>query len=99
MSRPKYYWYGIVKKMIMNQDAINKNRTLQARLLEQAIEDANDITSRLPNGEARLKAVDAVLIRHTKTYEGVAQDLHYDWRTIQNWVTDYVKLVGKKAGY
>lgn len=99
MSRPKHYWYGSIRKMIMSSDLIKNERTLQATIFARAFEDAIEETRKLPNGELRLKAVDEILIKKTKTYEGVALEVSYERKTIQNWVTSFVNLVGKKAGY
>jgi len=99
MSHPKHYWYGSIRKMIMSSELIKKERTLQATIFSRALEDAIDETRKLPNGELRLKAVDEILIKKTKTYEGVALDVCYERKTVQNWVTSFVNLVGKKAGF
>lgn len=99
MSRPRHYWYGSIKKMIMKSEQIKKERTLQATIFTHALEDAIEETKKLPNGELRLKAVDQILIKQTKNYEGVAFDFNYERKTIQNWVTSFVNLVGRKAGF
>lgn len=99
MSRPRYYWYGSIRKMIMSLDLVKKERTLQATIFTRALEDAIEETKKLPNGDLRLKAVEEILIKKTKTYEGVALEVNYESRTVQNWVTSFVNLVGKKAGY
>lgn len=97
MSRPKYCWYGFVKRMIINgyynQDSEN------AIKLREAMEEVEKQTLELPNGEERMKAVDEILIKHTKTYDGVALELHYHKNIIQSWVTKYVNQVGKKGGW
>ena len=99
MSRPRNYWYGIVCKMIKSSNQLENEHTLQSSIFKHAIEDAMAETKKLPNGELRIKAVQDILIEQTKTYEGVAMEVHYDWRTVQNWVNSFVKLVGRKAGY
>lgn len=99
MSQPRYYWYEAVKKMIKMYPKIKNEHTVQATIFGHAIEDALEETKKLPNGDLRVKAVMDILIDQTSTYEGVGLQIHYDWRTIQNWVNSFVKLVGKKAGY
>lgn len=98
MSRPKEYYYGDIKKWIMMIDRLPTDRE-QTEKLKKAIAEAYDETSRMQDGLVRLIAIDKVLFEKKETYTGVADDLHYDWRTIQNWVTAFVNLVGKKAGY
>ena len=83
----------------MSQDKLAKERSLQAGIMKYAIEEAMLETENLPNGENRLYAIDEILIKKCKTYDGVARDLHYEARTVQNWIISFVKLVGKKAGY
>ena len=99
MSKPKHYWYGAVRKMIMSSSEVQKEKTLQAVIFNHALEDAFEETRKLPNGELRIKAVEDILINKTKTYDGVALEVFYDKRTIQTWVNSFVNLVGKKAGY
>lgn len=100
MSRPKYYWYGIAKKMAVRyykyKDAPASKQEIT---FKAAIEKALAETEKLPDGALRVKAVEDILFKNLKTYEGVANDLHYDWRTIQNWVNKFVNCVGRKAGY
>lgn len=99
MSRPRHYWYGSIKKMIMLSDTVKGERTLQATIFMHALEDALEETAKLPNGELRLKAVDEILIKKTKTYDGVALEVNYERKTVQNWITSFINLVGKKAGF
>lgn len=96
--KPKYWWYGIVKKQIMMYKKSPAD-TLQAGILEKAMRDANRETKKLPNGDLRLKAVNDVLIEQKRTYDGVSMELNYSERVIRNWVNSYINLVGKKAGY
>ena len=99
MGKPKYYWYGSVKKMIMHSSNVKKDESLQAYIFKKAIEEATRETLKLPNGKKRMQAVNEILIKQTKTYDGVASELNYEQRTIQSWITSFVNLVGKKAGY
>lgn len=98
MSRPKEYYYYDVKKWIKMKDKLPDSR-LQVALFKQAYKDAIEETEEMSNGALRIKAINEILIKKTRTYEGVAQEIHYDWRTVQNWVTAFVNLVGKKAGF
>lgn len=98
MGKPNDYYYSVIKKWILVKDELPDNR-LQTAIFNNAFNDAIEETKKLPNGDLRLKAIDEVLIRKTKTYVGVAQDINYDWRTVQNWITSFIKLVGRKAGF
>lgn len=99
MGRPRYYWYGIVRQMIMASKKLESEKSVQSAIFSNAMRDAKNETLKLPNGELRVKAVDDVLINKTKTIEGVSQEVHYEHRTVQGWINSYVNLVGKKAGY
>ena len=98
MSKPREYYYGDIKKWIMRKDKLPESR-LQVNVLLSAFDEAMAQTAKLDNGELRLKAIEDILINKTKTYIGVAQEIHYDWRTVQNWVTSFVNLVGQLAGF
>ncbi len=74
-------------------------QTFQEYILMKAIYETEAFTLKLPNGEARMKAVEEILYKKRKNYDGMALELHYDWRTVQNWITSFVNSVGKKAGY
>ena len=99
MGKPKHYWYGIVKRMIISSSKHDREESLQQYIIAVAIENANKETLNLPDGEDRLKAVNIVLIQHRKNFYGAAQELNYSPRTIQRWVNSYINLVGRKAGY
>lgn len=99
MSKPKHYWYGNVKRLIMSYDKLKEDHTLQATIMLHAIDDAKEETLRLPHGEERIRTIDAVLIKQTKTIDGMTIELHYEERTVRSWVQSFVNLVGRKAGY
>lgn len=98
MSRPKYYWYGIVKKMIMELPDMNDG-SLQTAIMKNAYVSALEETLHMPNGELRMKAIREILIEKTKTYQGVGMEIGYEWHTVQNWIRSFVNMVGKKAGF
>lgn len=98
MSQPKEYYYTDIKKWIMMSDKLPNDRP-QMQTFQRALHDAIDETSKLSNGELRMIAIDEILFAKTKTYEGVAQELHYERRTVQGWITSFVNLVGELAGY
>lgn len=99
MSRPTYYWHGMVKRMIMRYPKLKEEKSIQSGIFVKAIEKAIRETEKLNNGDCRLKAVQMVCFDKTMTVDGVAEELHYSWRTVQNWMNDYIKRVGKNAGF
>ena len=56
MSRPKYYWYGIVKKMIMRYPQIKEEKSIQTGIFVNAIEKALKETKEMENGDTRIEA-------------------------------------------
>lgn len=98
MSRPKYYWNGIVKSMIKQYPYTNSTAT-QELVYKAAIDKAIEETRKLPNGEERLQAIQRVYFDKVLTLNGAAMELHYSCRTIQTWLNSFVTLVGRKVGY
>ncbi len=99
MSRPRYYWNNIVKKMITRYPVLRNESSIQAGLYIWAIESALKETEQLTNGQQRIKAIEDVYFKKTKTCEGVALELNFSNRTVQYWLNDFVNLVGAKAGF
>lgn len=97
-SRYKYYWYGIVVKMIQ-QYPLSDEKSMQAAQFRQAIANVMEDTKKLPNGEDRLKAVQLVYIQRTDTVEGAAQKLYTSTRTVQRWLSAFVYAVGRAVGF
>lgn len=97
MSKPRYAWYGEVRRRI-TEGHWKEPKTFQDYILNKAIYEAKIDTERLPNGTERLKAIDAILIKD-KTYTQTEMEMFFSWRTLQNWTTSFVNLVGKKAGF
>lgn len=98
MSKPRYPWYGEVKRRIMEGNW-QEPKSFQDYILMKAMFEAKKDTEKLPNADIRLEAIEAILERKTSTYNSFGMNKHYDWRTVQNWITSFVNLVGKKAGY
>lgn len=98
MSRPRHYWYNVVKSLIKKSKYVD-DISLQATILNTAMIQAEKETLKLPNGDLRMKAVKAILIDQTSSIECVCEEVNYQERTVQSWISSYVNLVGKKAGY
>lgn len=98
MSRPRYYWYSIVRKQIVNGGWQNPT-TFQEWQIKNAIESAMQETKKLPMGEMRIKAIEAVLITKKETECGFGFNNYYSEIQIRRWINSFVNLVGKKAGY
>ncbi len=99
MSRPKYYWYSMVKKMVMKYPQIKEENSIQTSIYVMAIEKSLEETGRLQNGEERVKAIRKIYFERKKTYAGVAQEMNYSERTIRNWTSSFINLCGKNAGF
>ena len=99
MGKPKHYWYGIVKRLIMESPSHDKEESLQQYIISMAMEKANKETHKLPNGEERLRAVELVLIKKNKNVYGAALELYCSSRKVERWISSYINLVGRKAGF
>lgn len=97
MSRPRFYWYDISKKMIMRYPDLDNNDI--ELMFKIAIESNIEDLKAKSNAEDRIKAVKMVLIDHTHTTSGAALILHYSDRNVQYWINEFVNSVGKEAGF
>lgn len=97
MGKPKYYWYYLVKKMILELPAVEDS--LQGYIFQKAIDDAIKETRLLPNGDYRVQAIQYILITKRMDYQAAATTLNFDVNTIKRWIASFIKLVGKKAGF
>lgn len=101
MSRPKYYWYPVAKRMVMQYPILvqrNINGDIENDFID-AVQKAIAETEKEKDGKYRLIAIDFVLFKQTKTICGVAQELHYSERTIQSYINDFIRLVGRYVGF
>ena len=99
MSKPRYYWYGIVKKMIMRYPQMKNDAADMELQYIKAIEETLEETKELDQAELRLKAIELILFKKTMTTEGVAQKIFYERRTIDRWLSKFINDVGRKVGY
>lgn len=98
MSKPRYYWYGTVKKMIMRYPQMKDNNKQEKQYIK-AVEKALEDTNNLDLADARLKAIDFVLFKQTLTPEGAALHLNYERRNIDRWISKFVYMVGMNVGF
>lgn len=99
MSRPKNYWFFISKNMILRYDQIKTGKSKQEKTWTKAIEQALEDTSKMENGDYKIKAIKAVLFEKRLTPIGAAEEIFYSERSVRQWVNDFIKDVGRKAGY
>jgi len=99
MSRPKNYWFFIAKSMIMRYDQIKTGKSKQEKTWTKAIEQTLESTSTMNNGDYRIKAIKAVLFEKRLTPIGAAEEIFYSERSVRQWINDFIKEVGIKAGY
>lgn len=97
MSNPKYYWYGIVKKMVYRYPRLNDSDQDQA--YKKAIEEALEQIKAEENGAEKIQAIQLVCFEKRYTLDGAAYKMHYGRNTIQRWITKFINTVGKNAGF
>lgn len=98
MSKPKYYWYNHVKKMIRfsySQEA----KSTQELLMLKAIKEAEKDLSSTEDGDLKLNAIKDVIILQKLDFAGAGLKYNYCDRTIQQWCNNFINDVGIKAGY
>lgn len=93
------YWYGIVLKMLKSYPAIKSENTIQTSIFVNAIERALDDTEALQDGDLRIKAIELIYFEDAVNIDGAACRLNCSRRTVQRWMSSFVRLVGKYAGY
>ena len=99
MSRPKHYWYNIVKKMIMSMKNAEFDDSIQGAIFSRAYNEAVAKTLKLPQGRKRVQAVENILVKQTATIESEAMRLYYSEKTVKNWINAFVNLCGREAGF
>lgn len=99
MSRPRFYWYGIVKKMVMRYPGLKAEESEMAVLYTAAIEKAIRETESLDNGECRMQAIELVLFKKTHTIDGAAMEVNYSAPSIIKWINKFINEVGRNVGY
>ncbi len=97
MSRPRYEYYGEVKKRIRGYKKDRPINTIMQGIYDTAIARALDDTLRLPDGEERAKVVEYVLIKGG-SYVEASFRFHYSDSTIARWVSQFVNLVALYSG-
>lgn len=99
MSNPRNWWYTDVKRAVMHYPKYKDRTEPEYKRYQEAIAKALHDVQQMPNADERMRAIDDVLFNQTKTIEGVALELHYSWRVVQNWITEFINLVGAYKGY
>lgn len=100
MSNPKHDWYGhAVKQVKKYPDKLIAENTAQSALWMYAINKAKKQTEGMDNGMDRMKAVQLVYFEDRYTIAGAADKLGYAEMTIRRWLSAFVNLAGKYAGY
>lgn len=98
MSRPRHYWYGIVRQYVMRYYKLENYSNIFEHLYYCAINRALEKTKELPCAEQRLFAIEQILFKNQLTIVGVASRVHYSEYTVQRWITQFINLVGKEVG-
>lgn len=99
MSRPRYYWYGLVKKLIYRYYSLKDYKSLQEFLFYQAINATLREFDSMTYPTERYWVIEQVLFKQRLTVDGAAQDLCFSSATVNRWINDFVKKVGKNAGF
>ena len=99
MSNPKHWWYSDVKRAVMHSPKFRNKPQPEYKRYIEAIDKALADVEQMQNASERKYAIDEILIKQTRTIDGVAYKLNYSRRVVQGWINDYITLVGKYKGY
>ena len=98
MGRSRNDWYGSVKGFIMRYYHRKRETEIQIRICDN-IDNVLRETEQMEHGQDRIKAIRMILLEKTHTIDGVAIELHYGRRTVQRWISEFVREVGKRSGF
>lgn len=101
MARQRYrnYWYGIVRDMIRRYPSLKNEHTIQSNIFVGAIENAIADTKSRQDGKEIIKAITLIYFDETTTIDGAALKLNVSRRTVQSWISTFVELTAKYAGF
>lgn len=99
MSRPRSWWYGCVRKAVMHFPKYKTRTEPEYVQYTDAINKALKDVQNMDNAADRLQAIDDILFKQIKTFDGVAMDMNYSPKTIQYWINDFINSVGEYKGY
>lgn len=90
MSNPRYDWWSYVKGILRRYPGdVNENE-------KNAVLEAIKETSELETGKDRLRIIECVYFKKTKTLIGAAMDVPCSDRTAQRYHADFLRLVARK---
>ena len=99
MSRPRYYWFGIVKTIIYQYPNKLDRGTIKGAEADICIKKALNETSAAKDGEERMRLIDMVFVRKTHKVYGAASEIHISESTAKRWIAEFVYLVAQNMGY
>lgn len=97
MSRPKYEYYGEVKKRIRGYAKDRPIVTIMQGIYDTAIARAMEDTLRMPDGEERIKVVEYVLIKGG-SIDGATYRFGCSYSTACRWTSRFVNAVALYSG-
>lgn len=97
MSRPKYEYYGEVKKRIRGYTKDRPIVTIMQGIYDTAIARALEETARMQDGAERVKVVEYVLIKGGSYIEASLR-YHYSESTVARWTSQFVNRVALYSG-
>lgn len=99
MSRPKNWWYPIALRVTKNYNKLFEKSSPAISIWLYALNKAIKDTEDSDNGKDKMKAITLVYFSKEYTIAGIAQELGYSEVTVKRWLSAFVNLVGKYAGY
>lgn len=97
MSRPKYAYYGEVKKRIRGYTRNRPIKTIMQGIYDTAIARALDETERLPDGKDRLNVIWYVLM-NGGSIDGATYRCNCSYSTACRWISQFVNTVALYSG-
>lgn len=100
MSNPRYYWHDSICKILRRYPVkLKTDGTPRSKEYIEAIEEALAETADKPyDGKERVRFLDMLYFRNTRTLNGAALECNISIRTAKKWSHDFVYLVAEKLG-
>jgi len=102
MSKPRYRWWGYVRRVVRDYQKLMaaNSLTVDDRKDRDAVTRAIDQTSQQPNGENRLSLIKGVYWGSVEQcIEDVAFQLYISNETAKRWHGEFIRLVADGLGF
>ena len=99
MGKPNIWYYNDAKRMIIRYPHLKNSNSKYAVLCRYAVDNAMTKISEKENGPDIIRCIEMILINGTHTAEGASQQLYVSKRTVERWVSNFVRMVAEESKF